>query len=126
MKLFTVDEANALLPSLGLKLRRISELYRIVEDFREAASAAATASQYGGGMEGGSLYVKALYEIGKLTTEIFESGAQLKDYRSGLIDFPSLREGRVVLLCWKPDDGNVISWWHEMDAGFDGRQPLDG
>jgi hypothetical protein len=124
MKIFDLEEANALLPMLGPKLQRISELYERVEKFRDEASAAASASEQGGGMVGGSVYIRTLYEIGKLTTEIAVVGVQLKDYRTGLVDFPSLREGRVILLCWKPDDGDEISWWHELDAGFAGRQPL--
>ena len=68
--------------------------------------------------------LKRLYEVGKLTTKIHESGVQLKDYTRGLIDFPSLRDGRIVLLCWQLGDGPEITWWHETDAGFAGRQPL--
>jgi hypothetical protein len=41
-----------------------------------------------------------------------------------LIDFPCLRDGRVVLLCWKADEGDSIEWWHDVEAGFAGRQPL--
>ncbi|MER3430104.1 MAG: DUF2203 domain-containing protein [Blastocatellia bacterium] len=124
MRIFKLDEANALLPMLGPKLQRTSELYKKAEEFRDQASAAASASQFGGGMLGGSVYIRTLYEIGKLTTEIAVTGAQLKDYRTGLIDFPSVRDGRLVLLCWKPEDGDEIAWWHEMDAGFAGRQPI--
>lgn len=124
MRIFKLDEANALLPMLGPKLQRTRELYKKAEEFRDRASAAASASQFGGGMLGGSVYIRTLYEIGKLTTEIAVTGAQLKDYRTGLIDFPSVRDGRLVLLCWKPEDGDEIAWWHEMDAGFAGRQPI--
>ena len=49
---------------------------------------------------------------------------ELKDYGRGLIDFPSLREGRVVLLCWQMGEGDQLEWWHEVEAGFAGRQPL--
>jgi hypothetical protein len=37
---------------------------------------------------------------------------------------PSMRDGRVVLLCWKADEGDQIEWWHDLEAGFAGRQPL--
>ena len=124
MKIFTVEEANALLPSVRLRLERIQRLYERIGGFRESAKAAAIASEFGGGMEGGPAYVKSLYEVGKLTTELYDLGVQLKDYSRGLIDFPSMRDDRVVLLCWQLGDGNEIEWWHELEAGFAGRQPL--
>jgi hypothetical protein len=124
MKLFTVEEANALIPTLRPKLLRIKHLYEIIGSLREAAAAAAAAAAAGGGMEGGSRYVRTLYEVGKLMTELAESGIELKDQDRGLIDFPSLRNGRVVLLCWQLDEGDEILWWHDVEAGFAGRQPL--
>ena len=124
MKLFTVEEVNALLPEMRKKLLRMRKLYAGVGELREAAKAAAAASQMGGGMEGGSGYVRALYEIGKITTEIHDAGVQLKDYERGLIDFPMRRGDRIVLLCWQLDDGDEIEWWHDTDSGFAGRQPL--
>ncbi len=124
MKLFTLQEANALLPAVRAKLERIQKLYGRLGDFRESAKAAAIASEFGGGMEGGPAYVKALYEVGKLTTELHELGVQLKDYSRGLIDFPSMRDDRVVLLCWQLGDGDEIEWWHEVEGGFASRQPL--
>ena len=107
MKLFTLDEANAMLPVLRTKLMRIQKLYAEVGEMREHAKAAASASEFGGGMEGGADY-----------------GVQLKDDTRGLIDFPARRGDRIVLLCWQLDDGEQIEWWHDTDAGFAGRQPL--
>ncbi len=124
MKLFTVEEANEILPMIRPKLKAIQSYYRHIGDLREQARAAASASEFGGGMRGGTSYVKTLYEIGKLTTEIHELGVQLKDYSRGLIDFPSLRGGRVVLLCWQLGEEDQIEWWHDEDAGFAGRQKL--
>jgi hypothetical protein len=124
MRLFTVDEANSMLPELRIKLSRMQKLYADVGEKREEARAAAMAAQFGGGMEGGATYVRDLYEIGKITTEVHEAGVQLKDYTKGLIDFPCQRGDRVVLLCWQLDDGDEIEWWHDTDTGFAGRQPL--
>ena len=124
MKLFTVHEANQLIPRMRMKLEMIKRLYETVGAMRETARAAAAASDMGGGMEGGTRYVKALYEIGKLTTEIAEAGVQLKDYERGLIDFPSMRNGRIVLLCWQLGEADEIEWFHDLDAGFAGRRPL--
>lgn len=124
MKLFTVREANELLPDVIPKLEAIRDLYVIIDGLRAEARAAAGASSLGGGMEGGTGYVNTLYQIGKHTTEIHELGIEIKDPSRGLIDFPSMRGDRVVLLCWQIGDGDEIEWWHEMDAGFAGRQKL--
>lgn len=124
MKLFTVAEANDLIPSIKDSLELIRRQYSVVEAFRPDARAAAEASVSGGGMPGGSRYVLSLYEVGRLTTEINELGVQLKDYSQGLVDFPSIRDGRVVLLCWRLGEQEHIEWWHEVEAGFAGRQPI--
>lgn len=124
MKIFTVEEANELIPWVKSKLEEIRTLYGVVDGFRESARSASAASQHGGGMAGGTRYVKALYEIGKLTTEIDGAGIQLKDQSRGLIDFPSRRSGRIVLLCWQLGEPEEILWWHDIDAGFSGRQPI--
>ena len=124
MKIFTVDEANTLLPEIIPKLERIRKLYHCVSELRGEATAAAAASNFGGGMVGGTVYVEALYNIGKLTTEINDLGIQLKDHTRGLIDFPTMRGGHLVLLCWELGEPERIEWWHEIDAGFAGRQPL--
>lgn len=125
MKLFTLDEANKLLPIVRPKLEKIRARYAAIAEMREPAKAAAMSAQFGGGgMEGGTNYVKSLYEIGKLTTEFHELGIQLKDYTRGLIDFPTMRGGNMVLLCWQLGEGDEIEWWHDVEAGFAGRQPL--
>lgn len=124
MKLFTLAEANEALPLVKEHLARIQKLYARIDKYRDAARAAAGASEAGGGMEGGTNYVHALYEVGKLTTELFEMGVQLKDYSRGLIDFPSMRDGRIILLCWQLGENDEIEWWHELEAGFAGRQRL--
>jgi hypothetical protein len=124
MRIFTLDEANDLLPEIIPKLGRIRRLYGLVGDLRESANAAAASSNLGGGMVGGTVYVQSLYHIGKLTTEIAEAGVQLKDHIRGLIDFPTMRGGHLVLLCWQLGEPEWIEWWHEPDAGFAGRQRL--
>jgi len=124
MKIFTPDEANALLPEIVPKLEAIRRLYERIQSYGRDAHLAAAASDRGGGMEGGTAYVKALYQVGKMTTEVADLGVEIKDYTRGLIDFPSLRGDRVVLLCWQLDEGDSIEWWHETEDGFAGRQPL--
>jgi hypothetical protein len=125
MKLFTVEEANALLPSVRLILRKIQRSRRRLSVYRdEAKMAAEGAEQGGGGMEGGEIYATILTNFTEELAELDVLGVQLKDFDRGLIDFPSLREGRVVLLCWQLGEGDQLEWWHDMDAGFGGRTPL--
>jgi hypothetical protein len=124
MRLFTVEEANDLLPQIIPKLNEIKDLYTAVESLKDEARAAASASNFGGGMRGGTEYINTLYMVGKLTTELHEMGIELKDHKRGLIDFPSLKGERIVYLCWQDGDGDRILWWHETDAGFAGRRPL--
>ena len=126
MKIFTVQEANDLLPVIRPKLEEIKFQYLKTASLRDSVklAAAAAAESGGGGLESGTQYVKSLYKIGKLTTELFELGVQLKDYSRGLIDFPSMRNGQIVLLCWQLGEAERIEWWHEMETGFAGRKPL--
>jgi len=124
MKLFTHAEANDAIPMIRTKLERLKRLYSRVGDLRDDARAAAAASEAGGGMTEGPRYVTMLCEIGAIVNELTELGIQLKDQSRGLIDFPSLREGRVVLLCWQLGEPDEIEWWHETEAGFAGRQPI--
>ena len=56
--------------------------------------------------------------------EVAESGAIIKDLDAGLLDFLALRDGREVFLCWRLGEER-IAWWHEIDAGLSGRQPLE-
>ena len=63
-------------------------------------------------------------EINALIEKVQGMGIELKDTETGLVDFRSIREGREVYLCWKLGEEHV-SFWHEIDDGFAGRQPLD-
>jgi hypothetical protein len=125
MKIFSVEEANALLPTVRRIVKRIQTTHARVLSFREAAKhAAAGAELGGGGMPDGGRYIAALFKLASNTGELETLGIQLKDYERGLIDFPSLRDGRVVLLCWQLGEGDQVEWWHDVDTGFAGRQPL--
>ena len=61
--------------------------------------------------------------LARLVDEITEHGAQVKDLDTGLIDFPALRHGETVLLCWQLGE-DEIAWWHRIEDGFAGRRPL--
>jgi hypothetical protein len=122
-KLFTVEEANALLPKLqelldDLALHR--DAVREKAPHLEPILRAATAD--GGGRVGSEYGVEA-YKLYLAIGRIQELGVLLKDLDMGLLDFPHEREGRVVFLCWHPPEER-IEYWHEIEAGYAGRQPL--
>jgi len=125
MKIFTIDEANALLPNVRAIVSRIRKTYRNLARYGdEAKKAAAASEQGGGGVENGVQYAQLVTSLTGEIAKLEDLGVQLKDYERGLVDFPSLREGRVVLLCWQLGEGDQLEWWHDMDAGFAGRTPL--
>jgi hypothetical protein len=126
MKMFSVDEANALLPTARRIVAGLARDYARVVASREASREAAERAKEGGGgfMPGGVLYVAALAGLAERAGQLEALGIQLKDYERGLIDFPTMRDGRVVLLCWQLGEGDHIEWWHDLEAGFAGRQPL--
>jgi hypothetical protein len=125
MKLFTVEEANSLLGNVRPIVKKIQRAHRRLSTFQRAAKYAAEGAEHGGGgMAHGERYAQVLLDLSVGVGELESLGIQLKDYNHGLIDFPSMRDGRVVLLCWKADEGDNIEWWHDVEAGFAGRQPL--
>jgi len=125
MKLFTVEEANALLPDVRAHLQEIQKSRRRLGKYRRQTKLAADAAdQGGGGIVAGPQYAKALTDFTNDLSELESLGVQIKDFERGLVDFPSLREGRVVLLCWQLGEGDELAWWHDVDAGFAGRTPL--
>ena len=80
------------------------------------------AGSNGGGRVGSEYGVEA-YRLYLAIEAIRELGVLLKDLDTGLLDFPHEREGRVVFLCWHPPEERV-AFWHEIEAGYPGRQPL--
>jgi hypothetical protein len=125
MKTFSVEEANALLPAVRRIVEDIQGSHKDLTSYRDAAKQAAEAAeQGGGGMSDGIRYTNILMELTTRINELETLGVQLKDFERGLVDFPSLRDGRVVLLCWQLGESEKVEWWHDVDAGFAGRTPL--
>ena len=125
MKLFTIQEANALLPSVRVILAKIQRAHRRLAEYRdEARKAAEAAEQGGGGIADGVAYANILTDLTSQMSELDTLGVQLKDFERGLVDFPSLRDGRGVLLCWQIGEGDEVEWWHNVEDGFAGRTPI--
>ena len=120
---YTAEEANALLPTLRpIVAGMLHARQRIVEAQPDLWPVLEKAVGNGGSQKAAS--VLADFErIQKAVKTIEGYGLQLKDLNTGLIDFLSQRDGREVWLCWRFDEPSVAHW-HDLDAGFAGRQPL--
>jgi hypothetical protein len=119
---WTVDEANAALAYVGAKVDRLRELIARMEepDLEEGYAIAGVES--GGGWPGREAASTAL-EVA-LVLQLFERlDIVIRDLDRGLIDFPSLRSGDEVYLCWLRDEP-AVAHWHDGATGFTGRQPL--
>lgn len=117
---FSVEEANGLLDDLRPRLDRIREARQTVVKSAEVLGRGATAN--GGGAEG-SASLEAMATLRHEVESLTADGIVLRDADTGLIDFPARRDGRLIYLCWRPDEDRV-GHWHEVDAGFGGRKPL--
>jgi len=120
---FTREEANAVLPRLTAMLSRLRDAKDDLTDTEahEALSEAAPAN--GGGDEGRQVGV-AFLEVRRLLETIEQSGIVLRDIDRGLVDFPAVIDAREVYLCWELGEDDV-AYWHDMEAGYGGREPLD-
>lgn len=117
---YTVEEANGLIADLRERLERIREARRMI--LRSAEVLRRGASTNGGGPEG-SAALEAMAVLRQEVESLTRQGIVLRDADTGLIDFPARREGRLVYLCWRPDE-DLVTHWHEVDTGFGGRKPL--
>jgi hypothetical protein len=120
---YTLDEANAQLDWLAGCLERLREARTGLND-REAREALAEAAPANGGGAPGRVISQAFLALRDALFELQEREVVLRDLERGLVDFPSLRDGEEVYLCWEEGE-DEISFWHEPDAGFAGRRPLD-
>ena len=128
-RIFTLDEAERTLP---LVRRIVADVQRLYEEWRGAVGVyeLAAAGAKGDAPESEELarlrdLVNAhARQMAELIGELEEVGCQLKDIRLGLVDYYTLLDDRLVYLCWQAGEQG-ITYWHELDAGFGGRQPID-
>ena len=130
MQYFTPEEANAALERVRPLAEQMVERRRamLAAQAREEELGARVAGNGGGIDPGDPARAEAAVEeeakaIAQLVDEIHSLGAQVKDIDTGLLDFPSLREGEEVLLCWHVGE-DEIRYWHGVDEGFAGRKEL--
>jgi len=123
IRIFTLNEARSLIPRLRKLLLRVTFEREKLLDLRVEIDQAREKAEFGGGSPFGPLYLKHMIRFSEAVQEIEFLGVLVKDFRIGLVDFPYEHNGRIVYLCWKPDE-DEIGWWHETDSNFAGRQPL--
>ena len=127
-KVFTPEQATQMLPLV----RRIVEdivvaVGRWRERIREFELVTASVTSHAPDPRAVELEREAgaiAAEVDRFVRELTALGIELKDYESGLVDFPAERDGRLVYLCWRLGEEKV-QFWHEIDAGFVGRRPLE-
>ena len=69
-------------------------------------------------------FAAAAAELELCVEQLDALGVQVKDADTGLVDFPALRHGEEVLLCWQAGE-DAVEWWHHPESGFAGRAPID-
>jgi hypothetical protein len=121
---FTVSEANHLIPQLQSWFISIQRARAILLQTKQEIQKASAHADYGGGSVVGHLYISGLQQVSTNLQAIHELGVLVKDVDIGLCDFPHLRDGRVVYLCWKLGEDEV-RWWHETTTGYKDRCPLE-
>jgi hypothetical protein len=129
-RLFTIEQANAMLPLVRAITNDLSALAKDVVERRHRLALLTT----GRDLKPGDPYSDELAQmetelerdairLQEYVDELRELGVEPKGAVEGLVDFPSQMDGRIVLLCWKLGESEVL-YWHDLDSGFGGRQPL--
>ena len=118
-----MDEANALLPRVKPVLRRLRDAKDQLTD-SELHEQLSEAAPTNGGGEPGRQVGEAFLEVRRLLETLEEAGIVVRDIDRGLIDFPAIREGDEVYLCWELGE-DAVEHWHDIESGYRGRRQLD-
>jgi hypothetical protein len=124
---FSLEQANSTLPLVKRIVRDIvrthSEVLKCQQQLERPAGGRQQQRQQPTPQETQGQLERHMTRLEDYVEELTEVGAELKDYQMGLIDFTGRHQGRDVCLCWKLGEDR-IAYWHELDAGFAGRQPV--
>ena len=127
---FTRADADALLTQLEPIMQELAQLREALREVEARVEALQLRMRGNGHAHRGELAqlrqdASTLVEsINQRVHRVNEWGVLVKDLETGLVDFPSLRDGQEVYLCWQLGEPRV-AWWHPIEGGFAGRQPLD-
>ena len=123
-KFFTLQQANETLEIIRPLMDEIQAIRQRILDKQPETWDAIEKSVGNGGNRTLSHMVQDFERLDVLVHSVLDTGAQIKDINTGLLDFSALKDGREVYLCWKYGEWE-IAFWHEVDAGYAGRQPID-
>ena len=130
--MFTVEEANDLVPDLELAFGHLARLRGEASVLVEALGGGERAMEVlKGAAPGPGLQVHArrfqalVEEINGVVEQVNEMGCLVKDIDAGLVDFYGVREGEPVFLCWQFGEP-AVAHWHPVEEGFASRQPIEG
>lgn len=119
---YTRDEAQALLPRVREWLARLESSRRqLLKCDRRLSPLMEQGIDAGGELV--NHWVSAMADLRRVLIEFQRREILLKDVDRGLVDFPAILGGKEVLLCWEKDEAN-IEFWHDLDAGYAGRERL--
>ena len=121
---FTLQEANAALEIIRPLMDEVQAIRQTILENQPEAWPAIEKSAGNGGNRALSNLVQDFEKLDALIHQIQDAGAQIKDINTGLLDFSALKNGREVYLCWQYGEDD-IQYWHEVEAGFAGRQPIE-
>jgi len=119
---YSVEQANAAIGWVRDRIDRMRAAREQLSD-EEARAALAEAAPTNGGGGPGVVVSEAFLELRGALLELHEMEIVLRDLERGLFDFPALRDGREVYLCLE-DGEDQIGYWHDIETGYGGRQPL--
>jgi len=121
---FTLQEANEVLKVIRPLMEEVQTIRQKILANQPEAWPAIEKSAGNGGNRALSDLVQDFEKLDALIHQIQDTGAQIKDINTGLLDFSALKDGREVYLCWQYGEED-IAFWHEVEAGFAGRQPIE-
>ena len=121
---FSLQEANEALAVIRPIIDEVQAIRQKILASQPEAWPAIEKSAGNGGNKTMSRLVEDFERMDALVHQILDTGAQIKDINIGLLDFSTMRNGREVYLCWKYGEED-IAFWHEVDAGYAGRQPIE-
>jgi hypothetical protein len=123
-RLFTLAEALQLIPQLRKLLIEAGEEWRRMHRLNPEIQKVRDKVPNDGFSPVGAEYITAVSHLMYLLQQVKDMGVHIKDVDKGLCDFPYMRNGRVVYLCWHLGE-DTITHWHDIESGFSGREPLD-
>ncbi|MCW3034866.1 MAG: hypothetical protein JWM17_178 [Actinobacteria bacterium] len=118
---YTRETANLLLDEVRERLVRLQRAYAEVAGHRTSMASSAGGN---GGDAGASRWLASSRTAADELSWFRDRGIVVRDIEQGLIDFPGLRGGRQIYLCWRLGE-DAVNFWHDRETGFAGRQPLE-